>query len=179
MRPILLATAAAALMIPSFGFAAGEERTVPKPSQTTKTCKGVKVWDEKKNRCVKPKQSSLDQDGLYRAVRELAYADRIEDAQGVLSAMEDQDDDRVLTYWGFTHRKLGNTELANIYYTQAITKNPNNLLARSYMGQGLVAAGKTDLAIGQWKEIMARGGAGSWPEESLRLALETGLTFNY
>ena len=64
-------------------------------------------------------------------------------------------------------------------HTKAIAKNPDNLLARSYMGQGLVAAGKTELAIGQWKEIVARGGAGGWPEESLRTALETGLTFSY
>jgi tetratricopeptide (TPR) repeat protein len=176
MRLTLLA---AALALPSIAFAAGEERSVPKPTQTSKECKGVRVWDEQKQRCVRPKKSSLNQDGLYGAVRELAYAGRVEDAQGVLAAMTDQEDDRVLTYWGFTHRKLGNRDLANTYYTRAIARNPDNLLARSYMGQGFVKEGKTDLAIAQWKEIMARGGEGSWPETSLRLALEQGLTFDY
>lgn len=177
MRAIFLATA---LVLPTLGMAAGDNSWgTPKPSQTTKTCKGVKVWDDKKKRCVRPKQSSLDQDQLYQAVRELAYAGRPQDAQGVLAAMADQSDDRVLTYWGFTHRKLGNTNKANAYYTQAIRRNPDNLLARSYYGQGLVATGQTEAAISQWKEIRARGGAGTWPETSLRLALEKGLTFDY
>ena len=176
MRPAILALA---LALPSFVHAASEAPNPPKPSPTTKTCKGVKVWDEKKRRCVRPRKSSLDQDGLYDAVRELAYAGRIQDAQGVLAAMRDQDDDRVLTYWGFTHRKLGNAELANSYYSRAIARNPDNLLARSYMGQGFVKEGKTSLAIEQWEEIIARGGRDSWPETSLRLALESGLTFDY
>ncbi|UWQ92905.1 hypothetical protein QEZ52_09270 [Aliisedimentitalea scapharcae] len=180
---VLLALAVA---MPGFAFAAGGNgnggttwTNPPKPSETTKTCKGVRVWDEKKKRCVRPKNSSLDTETLYGAVRELAYAGRYDDAQGVLSAMADQNDDGVLTYWGFTHRKLGHAELANQYYQRAITQNPDNLLARSYMGQGFVAEGKTELAIAQWKEIRARGGAGTWPETSLRTALETGLTFSY
>ena len=124
-------------------------------------------------------ESSLNQDGLYDAVRELAYAGRIEDAQAVLSTMSDQTSARVLTYWGFTHRKLGNRALANAYYDQAIAQNPDNLLARSYMGQGFVEEGQFGLAMIQWKEIRARGGANTWPEAALRQALETGATTSY
>ena len=168
------------MCLPGYAFAAGEsDRGAPKPTATTTTCRGVKVWDEKKRRCVRPKQSSLGTDGLYGAARELAYAGRYEDAQGVLLAIADQRDDRVLTYWGFTHRKLGNIELANVFYSQAIAQNPNNLLARSYMGQGLVEEGLPAQALAQWKEIRTRGGIGTWPEESLREALETGQGFNY
>ena len=102
------------MCLPGYSFAAsGGDKGVPKPTQTTKSCWGVRVWDEKEKRCVRPKESSLDTDGLYGAVRELAYAGRYQDAQGVLLAMTDQSDDRVLTYWGFTHRKLGNLKLAN------------------------------------------------------------------
>ena len=113
------------------------------------------------------------------AVRELAYAGRNQDAQGVLEAMPDQDTDLVLTYWGFTHRKLGNLELARVFYEDAISQNPGNLLARSYMGQGFVTEGKTEDAIAQWREIKARGGEGTWAEVSLRDAIRTGLTYNY
>jgi len=112
-------------------------------------------------------------------VRELAYAGRYLDAQGVLRAMPDQTDDRVLTYWGFTHRKLGNLELANAFYEDAIARNPDNILARSYMGQGFVAEGRVDDAIAQWREIKARGGADSWAEVSLRDAIRTGITYSY
>lgn len=176
MRALLICL----ICFPGLSLAAGgDDRGAPKPTPTTTTCNGVKVWDEKKKRCVRPKQSSLETEGLYGAVRELAYAGRYSDAQGVLLAMADQTDDKVLTYWGFTHRKLGNIELANAFYQQAIAQNPNNFLARSYMGQGFVDDGQPAQALAQWKEIRARGGTGAWPEVSLRRALETGQSFSY
>jgi len=61
----------------------------------------------------------------------------------------------------------------------ALTKNPNNLLVRSYMGQGFVEAGNLVAARGQHDEILARGGKGTWAEESLRKALSGGQTYRY
>ena len=159
--------------------AGGGDETAPKPTRTSKDCRGVRVWDETKQRCVKPKKSSLDDDGLYEAVRELAYAGRYQDSEGVLDAMSDQLDDRVLTYRGFNARKQGNLELANLFYQQAIDTNPNNILARSYMAQGFVAAGDKVAALQQLREIQARGGTGTWAETSLRRAIEDGTTYNY
>ncbi|ATG35950.1 MULTISPECIES: hypothetical protein [Phaeobacter] len=161
-------------------FAAGSgDSAAPKPTNTTKTCKGAKVWDDQKQRCVAPKQSSLDPDELYDAVRELAYAGRYSDAQMVLAAMPDQTDSRVLTYWGFTYRKQGYSDQAMSYYTQAIAQDPQNHLARSYMGQGFVTEGKYGLALEQWKIIRATGGSDSWAEVSLRDALLSGQTQSY
>lgn len=177
MRYLALALA---LTLPVSAIAAGGATTTPpEPTETTKTCKGKKVWDAEKKRCVRPQQSSLDQQSLMNAVRELAYADRQQDAQAVLRAMANQSDSMVLTYWGFTHRKLGNSALANAYYDQALEQDPDNLLARSYLGQGYVEQGQFGLALAQWKEIRARGGADSWAEASLRNALETGASYNY
>ena len=93
--------------------------------------------------------------------------------------MSDQTDDRVLTYLGFTHRKMGNVDLGMRYYHKALAKNPDNLLARSYLGQGLIEAGDADAAVAQLREIIARGGKGSWSETSLRTALNTGVTYSY
>lgn len=159
--------------------AGGGDSAAPKPTNTTKTCKGAKVWDDQKQRCVAPKQSSLDPDEMYDAVRELAYAGRYSDAQAVLAAMPDQTDSRVLTYWGFTYRKQGYSEQALSYYTQAIAQDPQNHLARSYMGQGFVTEGKYGLALEQWKIIRATGGSDSWAEVSLREALLSGQTQSY
>lgn len=168
------------LGLPGLALAAGSDDTnPPTTTQTTQSCKGVQVWDEKTQKCVNPKKSALDADTLYAAVRELAYAGRYVDAQGVLAAMPDQADDRVLTYWGFTHRKMGHAALAQAFYDEALSRNPDNLLARSYMGQGLVAEGKIDGAIAQWREIRARGGEGSWAESSLRAAIRTGSGYSY
>lgn len=174
------------MIIPGFAFAAGDDNgggttwgNPPKSTKTTKSCTGIMVWDEKTKKCVKPQGSSLQPDTLMGAVRELAYAGRNQDAQGVLRAMPDQNDDLVLTYWGFTHRKLGNTDLAYEYYNRAIARNPDNILARSYMGQGFVSEGRIDAAIAQWREITARGGEDTWAEASLREAIRTGITYDY
>lgn len=168
------------LVMATASFAAGGgDSSPPQPTETTKECKTGRIWDEQKKRCVKIKNSSLDADGLYQTLRELAYAGRITDAQEVLAMMPDQDDGRVLTYWGFTHRKLGNQDLAEAYYTRAIAQDPGNHLARSYMGQGFVSQGKYGLALAQWKAIRTHGGTGTWAEVSLRDALQDGQTKSY
>ena len=190
---------ASLLFAPTLAFPAGDSSPgSPPKTKTSEDCyserqwdpeikKYVKyskkvngVWDPKIKRCVRPDKASsyLDPDTVYGAVRELAYAGRLEDAQTLLRGM-DQTDDRVMTYWGFTHRKLGNLELANTFYETAIDANPDNLLARSYMAQGFVETGKTNEAIAQWREIVSRGGEGSWPEVSLRDAILNGQTYNY
>lgn len=175
----------AALLIaltPSLALAVGsddEQPTAPVPTQTTKECKGVQVWDEKTKTCVDPQKSRLDPKILKEAVRELAYAGRNADAQGVLRALPDQTDDFVLTYWGFTHRRLGRMDLALDYYDRALVRNPDNLLARSYLGLAHVEAGRLADARGQLREIRARGGAGTWPETALAQAIATGQSSDY
>jgi hypothetical protein len=115
------------LALPADALAAGGGgHEPPKQTQTTKDCfkevqwdpsiqKWVKysqpvngVWDPRIEKCVRPdRASSLDADTALGAVRELAYAGRQIEAQQVLAGMADQSDPLVLTYWGFTHRKLG------------------------------------------------------------------------
>jgi tetratricopeptide (TPR) repeat protein len=181
MRTFLIAAALTlpfSIATPIYAAGGGEE-SAPKPTKTSKDCKGVRVWDEKKQRCVRPKKSSLDDTGLYDAVRELAYAGRYEDAQGVLAAMSDQNDDRVLTYKGFTNRKLGKIDVAMVFYQQALDTNPNNILARSYMGQGMLDQGDKIGAIAQLREINARGGSETWAAKSLANAISTGVTYSH
>lgn len=170
----------AALMFPMAAFAAGSsDNSPPKPTETTKVCKDGKVWDKQTKSCVDAKESRLDDDTRYAAARELAYAGKYSDALNVLAAMSDQGESRVLTYYGFTHRKAGRADLGMQYYNAALEADPDNLLARSYMGQGLVAAGNIEAAKVQLAEIEARGGTSSWPETSLRKAIKTGRTYNY
>lgn len=168
---------AVALTLAAPAFAAGDATpTAPKP---VKECKNGKVWSEKKNRCTKPENAAVSDDLLYDNVRALAHSKRFDDAQAVLAAMSDQSEDRVLTYWGFTHRKLGDVGLGMAFYDQAITQNPNNILARSYLGQAHVEAGDLVAARNELQEIRKRGGAGTWAETSLASAIQTGITFNY
>ncbi len=180
MRLVLVSAIAlqAFAFAPAVYAAGGGDSSPPKPTNTSKKCFFGRVFDEAQGRCVKPNKTNFTEDQLYDAVRELAYDGQFENAQQILRIM-DQNDDRVLTYWGFTYRKMGELELANAFYEDAISANPDNILARSYMGQGFVAEGKTDLAIEQWREIKARGGEGTWAEAALREAIQTGLTYSY
>lgn len=168
-----------ALALPVSAFAAGDDSTSPPKETKTKTCLGKRVYDEDKGRCVRPDKSSFNQQELIDAAREKAYAGRYHDAIGVLDVMADQNSDIVLTYRGFTARKLGNLDLANMYYERAIAANPDNILARSYMAQGMVEAGDKVAAVTQLREIRARGGQGTWADQSLAQALETGRGYNY
>ena len=175
MKKLFIASAFALPFAATAALAAGggDEKAPSKPK-----CETGKIYDKKTKTCVNAQESNLDLDSLYENVRELAHAGRYADAQVVLSQMP-QKDDRTLTYLGFTNRKMGNMDLAMSYYNEALRVNPANVLARSYMAQGLVEEGKISEAIAQLHEIRARGGAGTWAEASLRTAIATGQTFSY
>lgn len=164
----------AALVLPAAAFAASDDSNPPSSTNTTTSCTNGKVWSTAKQKCVNPQQSGLQDDELYQAAREFAYAGQYGNALNALAAMSDPLDDRVLTYKGFVARKSGDIELGNAYYAQAIARNPGNLLARSYMGQGFVEAGDLVAARAELTQIRARGGRGTWAEISLRLAIENG-----
>lgn len=166
-------------LAPSLALAAGSvDDTPPTPTATTETCDEGYIYDDDTQTCVIIQESSLNPEESYDAVRELAYAGRYSDAQMILAGM-DQSDDRVMTYLAFTNRKLGNTDLAMAQYYNALAVNPNNLLARSYMGQAYVEVGAIEMAQAQLTEINARGGRETWPAKSLRWAIESGKGSSY
>lgn len=170
----VLIAAALAFALPVAAFAAGDETAPPKKPK----CESGFVYDKNTKSCVSSNGHTLDTDTLYQHVRSLSYDGRYTDAQVLLAQMP-ADDDRTLTYMGFTNRKMGNTEAAMTYYARALARNPGNVLARSYMGQGLVEKGNISAAMEQLREIRAHGGKGTWAEASLRTAISTGRTFNW
>lgn len=170
----LLIATALALALPINAFAASDETAPPKKPK----CESGFVYDKNSKKCVSGNGYSVDVDTLYQEVRALSYDGRYDDAQLLLALMP-ANDDRTLTYMGFTHRKMGHSEVAMDYYIRAIARNPGNVLARSYMGQGFVDDGNVTAAIEQLREIRAHGGTGTWAEASLRTAIATGETFNW
>ncbi|MHA3915540.1 tetratricopeptide repeat protein [Halovulum sp. GXIMD14793] len=164
----ILATSLIALSIATSAFAAGSDSsTPPKPTEATKTCTHGKVFDRRSKQCVVAKDSKLDDDTLYEAARELAYAGQYENALDVLNAAADQNAPRILTYKGFASRKAGALEAGMSYYHAALAIDPNFILARSYMGQALAGAGDLRGAKAQLAEIKARGGATPGPTPRL------------
>ncbi|MCF8486755.1 MAG: tetratricopeptide repeat protein [Rhodobacteraceae bacterium] len=171
---------AALTVAPCFAFADGsDDKLPPKPTETTTTCIKAMVWDEKQQKCISPQDGALNDDTRFRAVRELAYAGRSEEALIVLEAMTEGDSDRVLTYKGFAHRKSGRPDLGMDYYARALDLNPDNIVARSYLGQMLVEMGEIAAARRQLDQIRARGGAGTHAEASLAQSVGSGQTLSY
>ena len=144
--------------------AGGDVDTPPKPTQTTTECSDGQIFVEA------DKQSFNDND-RYKAVRELAYAGAYDRAAKILASADLPNDPRFLNYRGFIARKQGDMAQALELYTAAISIDPDYLLARSYMGQGLAASGDLDGAKEQLTEIAMRGGRNSWAYVSLKLAL--------
>jgi tetratricopeptide (TPR) repeat protein len=171
---------AATMTFAGAAFAAGSgDDEPPKETKTTTECKKGEVWDEKTKACVAVQGGLLDNDTLFGAVRELAYAGRADEALAVLAAMTEGDTDRVLTYKGFASRKAGDIEAGLAFYDRALKQNPDNILARSYLGQAYVEQGEMQMAAAELDQIVARGGAGTWAERALARAIATGTTYSF
>ena len=167
-------------LFPISAFAAGSETpTPPTPSETTTVCAEGLVWDLATQTCLPPEQSTNDDNARLDDVRELAYDGQFAAALDLLETLENPQAPLALTYFGFVNRGLGDAATGMAYYQAALAADPDNLLARSYMGQGHVAAGEMALALVQLTEIRMRGGQGTWPEASLADAIATGAVYRF
>ena len=173
MRPILtLPVALIAAMTALPVLAAGSSSdTKPTTTETTTKCEDGMVYDEKTKTCLKSSTSLMTDDLRYAAVRELSHAGRYASALMVIDSAEDATDPRFLNYRGFIARKQGQMDQAMHFYTRALKADPDYVLARSYMGQGLIAQGDLAGALAQLREIEARDGTESWAYASLDQAL--------
>lgn len=173
--------AAAFICLPFTAFAVGGESDVPPEStETTVECTEGQIYDEKTKSCVDASDdNAFNDDTRHKAVRELAYAGAYERALSVLASVDNHEDARFLNYHGFIQRKQGNWNAAKGFYKAALTADPDYHLARSYLGQGLVAQGDRASAMAQLKEISARGGKGTWAYTALKLALRGQGTLDY
>ena len=175
MKFIPLVTASmVSLSVATSVFAAGGSS----PTVTEKSCKkkGM-VLNKKKKKCVEAERGMFTDDVLYVSARDLAYDGKFENAIHLLQLAENQDDPRILNYLGFSNRKMGRTAIAMEYYARALEINPDYILARSYMGQGLVADGDMAGAKAQLAEIRDRGHSDSWAYVMLENAIQTTVTY--
>jgi tetratricopeptide (TPR) repeat protein len=172
MKNSLLAIVTVAAM----AFAAPVLAAGSDSDSTKNQCPEGKVYDEASKSCV-DQQGQLNDTQIYEVARQMAYAGKYDDALKTLARARNQSDPRILTYYGFTNRKLGNTEVAMDFYQRAIAADANNLLARSYMGQGMVQEGNLEGARMQLVEIRDRGGKDSYAYKALYEALKHGSTY--
>jgi tetratricopeptide (TPR) repeat protein len=163
---IALATAAAPAYAAGGGGGGGGGGAGP-----SHPCKAGQVYSPQANKCVPSNAGLLDDKQLFTEARALALDGYYEDALDILAKVKNQHDDMVLTYVGYSKRKLGMVDDGIAYYHQALAINPNNLNTREYLGEGYVAAGRTDLAVAELNKLEALCGTECDQYEQLELAI--------
>ena len=85
-----------------------------------------------------------------------------------------ENDPAVLTYLGYSQRKLGNIDLGISLYKRALDIDPDNVDTREYLGEGYVSKGELDLAWLELVEIEKRCGTTCVEYRALEKALQSG-----
>lgn len=117
-------------------------------------------WKASTSQCKQKQNSELNlNDRLYNEGRLLAKTGAYEKAIAVLKTA-DQKDPQVLNYLGYSYRKSGDLKTAIGYYKTALAIDPDFVLAREYLGEGYVKAGRLDLARLELEQIGKRCGKG-------------------
>lgn len=137
------------------------------------------VYGKKVQKCVKLKVGMLTDDELYDQARLLAKVDNEYDwALTLFDYVQNKDDPKVLNYMGYSNRKAGRLETGIAFYQKALAIDPNFVLAREYLGEGYVVAGRTDLAMLQLDEIKTRCGTTCEEYKDLSKSIELGTVVN-
>jgi len=145
--------AAALALTPTTGFSLGSDEPT-----TTPTCKTGYVFSKKKKKCVRKKSTVIPDADLKQQGWALAYAGKYQAAISLFDLVTNKSDPEALNGLGFSHRKLGRLESGISYYKKALAINPDYHLAREYLGEGFVAAGRISLAKMQLAQIKSRCG---------------------
>jgi len=115
--------------------------------------KTVKKDGKDVKECVKVTGSLVPDDDLYHQGWVLAKAGQYDWAIEVLASVKDQTNPDVFTMLGYSNRKAGRVDVGFNFYNKALAINPDHVRAHEYLGEGLVAQGKIDLAKVQLGEV--------------------------
>ncbi|WP_018181693.1 tetratricopeptide repeat protein [Kaistia granuli] len=124
------------------GASSGSSHFMP----SDQVCRRGLVYSQRVHRCVKAKSSGLTDQELFQQGRQLALAGYHVNALDVLDAVQNKHDAMVLTYIGYSHRKMGDTDVGIGFYKQALAIDPNNVNTHEYLGEGYASAGRIQLA---------------------------------
>lgn len=168
---LILVSSLALIAVPAAALAAGGGSGGS--GSSSPSCPEGKKWDKKKKKCVQ-RQSQLSPDQLMidRAWA-LARGGQFEAGRKLFGSAADQTDPEVLNGLGYTNRKLGYFDDAIAFYKKAVSRDPDYVQAREYLGEGYATLGKLDLAREQLGEIERRCGTTCEEYVDLKDAIET------
>ncbi len=159
------------------GGGAPAEPPACKTKKTKNSCQAQSHcwWSSSKKSCKKRKNTELDLNNqLYAQGRLLARTGDYAKAIAVLNRAN-QSDPHVLNYLGYSHRKSGDLTTAIRYYKAALAIDPDFVLAREYLGEGYVKAGRLDLAKLELEQIGRRCGKGCKEYVELAAVIDKGV----
>ncbi len=142
----------------------------------SKKCPSGTAWNSQQKKCVAVKSGSLSDDDLARAGRQLAKDGHYQEAIKVLEMASNENHPAILTYLGYSQRKLGNVDLGISLYKRALDIDPDNVDTREYLGEGYVSKGELDLAWLELVEIERRCGTTCVEYQALDKAMRSAST---
>jgi len=173
MKKTILASSiimASLLVAPGQGFSLGGVIS------TTPVCKVGFIYSKKKKKCIRKKSEVIPDSDLKQQGWKLAYSGKYVAAISLFDLVTDKSDPETLNGLGFSHRKLGQLNDGIAFYKKALAIDPDYHLARAYLGEGYVAAGRIGLAKLQLSQIEKRCGNTCKEFTVLAKAIETGNT---
>ena len=168
-RAAVLGLAFAALSALPAAAAGGTTRTEDKATE----CERGEVYSDREKRCVPEDSAAATEADRFETGRALAHAGRLAEAIALLDRADANSAD-VQNYLGFAHRKAGRLDRAVEHYRLALAIDPNHTLARSYLGQAMLASGDREGAREQLRRIRAATGPVSLEYVILRDAIAAG-----
>jgi tetratricopeptide (TPR) repeat protein len=146
-----------------------EPRTSPEPKGSAP--KGDKQKSgQKKKKDQRSEQEFIDG---YRAARALVLDGKYEEGIAAFKALGRDDSAEVANYIGYANRKLGNYDLAKVWYEKALAIDPNHVRTWQYYGMWHVEQGNMLKAADFLEKIrLICGGAGCQEFQDLKGAME-------
>lgn len=147
-----------------------EPRTSPEP-KTSPPKPGIQKSGQKKKKKQRTDQQQFI-DG-YRAARALVLDGKYEEAIAAFKALGRDDSAEVANYIGYANRKLGNYELAKVWYDKALEIDPNHVRTWQYYGMWYVEQGNMLKAADFLEKIrLICGGTGCQEYQDLKGGME-------
>ena len=158
----------------SFGpvLAAGDPD--PRPSPEPKAG-GPKAGKPKSGQKKKKNQGTEMQQFIdgYRAARALVLDGKYEEGIAAFKALGHDDSAEVANYIGYANRKLGNYDLAKVWYEKALAIDPNHVRTWQYYGMWHVEQGNMLKAADFLEKIrLICGGTGCQEYQDLKGGME-------
>jgi len=151
-----------------------EPRTPPEPKSSGPKGGTQKSGHQKSGQKKKKNQRSDQQfiDG-YRAARVLVLNGKYEEGIAAFKALGHDDHPDVANYIGYANRKLGNYDLAKVWYDKALAIDPNHVRTWQYYGMWHVEQGNMLKAADFLEKIrLICNGTGCKEYQDLKGAME-------